>query len=481
MNTSRSSDEIARAPIHRAARLDRGRSAVVDRLNRLLLGENLWYLPFRFVLLVTVVGIGLAHCLYVLTLANPNLWIALIGVLLTTLIGTVGVCLILFAYWKALTGAKELEPFLLGALALVVAIGFSVEAFAGLTWLLWDHGALGVTASTDLTLWDVEQLFMWNVVDGIPLLDIPRALAWERPTLTSGFWVGVMLVGFRVVVLVPIIGLGALALQASQHAARKALAEFRDEEWNVIKAEQRQMLHSRWDRFIVLITHGASALCVLAVVGAIVAVSFAVRYLITVGVEADSSWLRYWLDAPAHSSFTVPVVDHEVRPLWLLDVGDVVASVAIVALVLIAMYFLALALILPLAVGPGLWRVMAVLAGCSMVLLWCQALAAVAIALVNIGFADPATAIATGDEYRTSVEWFGWHATKLAPLVDIPSTTNWTLSNPYHDRWTGALTVLLRLLMVLIVFWPVGMLVGITVEETKHRSALQAGRARGPS
>ena len=74
------------------------------------------------------------------------------------------------------------------------------------------------------------------------------------------------------------------------------------------------------------------------------------------------------------------------------------------------------------------------------------------------------------------MEWFGWNATKLAPFVDVPSTTDWTLSNPYHDRWIGGLTVFLRLLMVAIVFWPIGLLAGITVEETKLRALAANGK-----
>ena len=163
-------------------------------------------------------------------------------------------------------------------------------------------------------------------MDSIPLLDIPRAVTWERPAVTSGMWVSVMLVGLRVVVLVPIVGLGALAVKASQHEARDLISRFRDEEWDVLAAEQRWCLESRWDRFVLMVTRGASGLCVVTVVGGIVAVSFADPLLITIGVEADSSLLREWLNAPAHSSFTIPLIDHEVHPLWLLDVGDVVAS-----------------------------------------------------------------------------------------------------------------------------------------------------------
>jgi hypothetical protein len=458
---------------------ERGPRGFINVLQRILLSEELRYLPYGALLVVVLIAILLARGLYILTLDSPNLGIALTGVLLSTFAATVGVGVILFAYWKALTGSAHLEPFLLGALFFVVAIGFSVEAFSGLTWLLWKHDALDVAATTDLSLWDVEELFLWNVIDAVPLLDIPGALSWERPAGTSGFWVGAMLVGFRVAVIVPVIGLGALAFQGSQQAAKKALNEFRDDEWNVLKVEQRKRLHSRWDRFLLLITRGASGLIVIAVVSGIVVVSLVTRYLVTIGVEIDSSWVRYWLEAPANSSVTIPILEHEVEPVWLLEVGDVVASVLIFAFVSVAIYFLAAALLFPLAIGPMHWRIAAVVLVFSLIFLLCQALAAMSIALINMGFVQTTSEIPAGDEYRTSVEWFGWNAARLAPLVDVPSTTAWTLSNPYGDRWIGSLTVVLRAVMSLIVFWPVGTLVAITVEEAKLRT-LAASRSDDP-
>ena len=381
---------------------------------------------------------------------------------------------ILFTYWKILTGPTRLEPFLLAALCLLVAIGFSVEAFAGLTWLLWEHGALGVTASSDLTLWDVEHLLLWNVVDSIPLLDIPRAVTWERPAVTSGMWVSECWSGSESSSL---FRSWAWVRSLSRHHSTKRETSFRipREEWNVLAAEQRWCLESRWDRFVLMVTRGASGLCVVTVVGGIVAVSFAIRLLITIGVEADSSLLREWLNAPAHSSFTIPLIDHEVHPLWLLDVGDVVASVVIVIAVLAAVYFLALGLLLPLAVGAVYWRIAAVLVGCSLVFLICQALAAVGVALVNIGFAEPTAAIASRKEYRTS--WVVWVERDEAGFfrgcaVDDRLDVEQPVPRPL-DRWTDRF---LRLLMVAIVFWPIGLLAGITVEETKLRALAANGK-----
>ncbi len=464
------SEQLVPTTFRDAASVTAKQPGAIARLRRVILTDELRYLDYSFHLTVILAGIGLARGLYVLTLQNTNLWLSLSGVLLTTVVASIGVSMIVLAYWDALTGTARLEPFLLGALFLVVAIAFSVEAFAGLTWLLWKHHALGVSAPADFSLWDAEHLFLWNVVDSVPLLDIPRAMAWQRPAVTSGFWVGAMLVAFRIAVLLPIIGLGALGLQVSHQSARKELEKFRDEEWNVIETDNREQLESRWDRPVLMIKRGASALAVVGVVIAIVATSFGVRFLTTIGVDADSSWPRQWLDTVAHSRYTLPLLHREVRPLWLLNVADVTVSIAIVAIVLLVIYLLALALLFALAVGSLTWRIAAVLVGCSLVVLVCEAFAAVAVALVNLGFAEPAMAIPVGREYATSLEWFGWNAARLAPLADVPSTTNWTLGNPFHDRWIGALTVLLRLLMVLIVLWPVGMLVAITVEEARRRA-----------
>jgi hypothetical protein len=446
------------------------RRGVAYRLERIFLSDKLLSLPYGILLGVTLLAILFARGLYALTLESPHLWLALAGVILTTVAATVGTGIVAFSYWKALTRSRGLRPFLLGALFLVVAVGFSVEAFAGLTWLLWKHDALGVSAPGGLSLWRVEQLFLWNVIDAVPILDIPRSLSWQRPAVTSGFWVGAMLVGFRAIVLVPAIGLGALAFQASQQEARKALRTFRDIDWTQIKKEQREHAGSSWDRFLIRITNGASWLAVIAVLVGAVAVSVLVRFAVKIGVEADSSWLRDWLDAPAHSSFTIPVIDQEIHPVWLLKVGDVVGSLVILALVIFAILFLASALLLPLAIGSLPWRIAAVLVGCSLVFLLCQAFAAVSIALVHVGLAEPTTAIAPGEEYRTSIEWFAWNAAKVAPLVDVPTTTSWTLSNPFVDPFTGGLTVLLRFLMGFIVFFPVGVLVAITIEDAGARS-----------
>jgi hypothetical protein len=437
--------------------------------------SDLYDFPYGLVFVVTVIAVLLAHGLYLLTLSNHQLWIALLGVILTMAVAVTAVAVVLLALWKAYLEPTSLAPLFRGLLWSAVAIGFSLEAFAGLTWLSWKHDALGVGSNTsNLSLWQVEQLFLWNVVDAIPFLNIPSALAWPRPSVSSGLLVGALLVVFRIAVLVPIIGLGALAIKASQKGATKLFRDFRDDEWNVIKADQRELLDSRWDRFVMLATRGASGLVVAGIIFAAVSLSLLIRFVVTIGVESDSSWLRHWLDSPAHSSFVIPIIDHEVKPLWLLEVGDVAASVVIAVLVIIATIYLLLALALPFSIGPVIWRVAAVVVACSLVLLICQALSAVAVALVNIGFAEPTSAIAAGREYRTSMEWFGWNAAKMAPLADIPATTNWTLSNTYKDRWIGGLTVIQRCFTAIIVLVPVALLIEITVEEAKLRSLPRA-------
>ncbi|MFG3690794.1 hypothetical protein [Micromonospora sp. NPDC047740] len=85
---------------------------------------------------------------------------------------------------------------LLAFLTAAAAVMVSVEAFAAIT---------AAMAGGDADLWAIERLYMWHLVDSVPLLDIAGRLEWTEPPVLPGIDGRLLILGFKLVVIPPLV------------------------------------------------------------------------------------------------------------------------------------------------------------------------------------------------------------------------------------------------------------------------------------
>jgi hypothetical protein len=108
---------------------------------------------------------------------------------------------------------RMLERFVRVSVGLPAAYSFSVLMLASLffssvSFVLLQEGKLALApgSSPDVTLASLSDFFLWHFLDAVPLLKIPETLKWGVPlTYTSGT-VGLIVLVFKVVVILPVIG-----------------------------------------------------------------------------------------------------------------------------------------------------------------------------------------------------------------------------------------------------------------------------------
>jgi hypothetical protein len=108
---------------------------------------------------------------------------------------------------------RMLARFVRVSVALPAAYSFSVLMLASLffssvSFVLVQQGKLALApgSSHDVTLASLSDFFLWHFLDAVPLLKITETLKWDVPlTYTSGT-VGLIVLVFKVVVILPVIG-----------------------------------------------------------------------------------------------------------------------------------------------------------------------------------------------------------------------------------------------------------------------------------
>jgi len=108
---------------------------------------------------------------------------------------------------------RMLERFVQVSVGLPAAYSFSVLMLASLffssvSFVLVQQGKLALApgSSHDVTLASLSDFFLWHFLDAVPLLKITETLKWDVPlTYTSGT-VGLIVLVFKVVVILPVIG-----------------------------------------------------------------------------------------------------------------------------------------------------------------------------------------------------------------------------------------------------------------------------------
>jgi hypothetical protein len=125
------------------------------------------------------------------------------------------------ALWWAFTGGRIhtwlREGRTQATLSPLAVVLFASVSFAGLTILLYQAGHLELHGSKELAdedlIWDeVTEFFLWHLFDTVPLLDVPETLRWQKPFKYSDSLSGLILLGYKSLVIFPLLQVGGAIL-----------------------------------------------------------------------------------------------------------------------------------------------------------------------------------------------------------------------------------------------------------------------------
>jgi hypothetical protein len=95
------------------------------------------------------------------------------------------------------------------AVSAILVLALLTEVFTAATALLVTQGTIttggGNIADSDI-YWRTEVLYLWQFADAIPAIDAPTTLNWKAPYHLDGISGGSLLLGFKILVLLPIVG-----------------------------------------------------------------------------------------------------------------------------------------------------------------------------------------------------------------------------------------------------------------------------------
>jgi hypothetical protein len=105
--------------------------------------------------------------------------------------------------FNALQKVGRFTPFIYSFNVLWIAMVF----FSSVTYVLVEHELMKFSGSAeqDVSPEALLDFYGWHFLDALPLLKVNETLHWEKPLTYDSAWVGLLLLGFKVTVIVPVI------------------------------------------------------------------------------------------------------------------------------------------------------------------------------------------------------------------------------------------------------------------------------------
>jgi hypothetical protein len=105
--------------------------------------------------------------------------------------------------FHALRKVGRFTPFIYSFNVLFIAMVF----FSSVTYVLVEHELVRFSASSerDVSPEALNDFYLWHILDALPLLKVTETLRWEKPLTYDSAWVGLLLLGFKVTVILPVI------------------------------------------------------------------------------------------------------------------------------------------------------------------------------------------------------------------------------------------------------------------------------------
>jgi len=168
-----------------------------------------WYLRFASGLFVMTVPYIFFAWLSRVLLARLPLWLQMACFVLWGVLLGAALLLISTKQWRQ----RVLEPLARYHIALPAAYSFQVLMlaclfFSSVTFVLVQSNLMSMTGgSADaVTPGSISDFFLWHFLDAVPLLKVNETLGWRPPLTYDSVSVGCMLLLFKAVVILPVIG-----------------------------------------------------------------------------------------------------------------------------------------------------------------------------------------------------------------------------------------------------------------------------------
>lgn len=392
---------------------------------------------FRRSLAFGVLSFGCVHLLGWWAVSSDGTIGQVLGVGLAMAVAALSLLTLAWVFWQILARPDEPAPYVIATLGSASTVGVSIAAFGSLTTVLAQRGRLATGGEGAPSLLEMEALYLWNLLDSIPVLGVTEALHWDPPVVMLDASGGALVLTFKVLLLVPLVrvlvaGLHQLVSTLTSMAGRAPnLAGLREGSQWPAKRSFRALL-------VVMIAVGVVLWTV---------TSWAVLELVVRRSSVADVWLSSVVPA------RIDVAGASISTSWWPVALDIVGAWVVASM--------AWAVADPIAdseVFAGAHSGLSAVALGAM-LVWLFVLAtmaasAVALVLLHVGAAHASTDMTAAGEVGTTLEWFSWHLVDALPLLDVTSTLHWTLDGDYTDRWTGLVLVAMRCVMVLVLFLP---------------------------
>jgi hypothetical protein len=427
--------------------------------------EYAWPAIVAWAVATAVIMVGLCRLLLSYTVgARPA--IAVPAIALVCVAAAVCVFGIAWVDWRNRRhNEREGVRFILGAGMSLVAIGVCIEAFAGVTTVLWRSDLIAGPADIGPSLWRSEEYYLWHLVNWLPLVDIVKGVRWREPTVFGDSTSGALLLCFQALLVAPLLRIGVGAYRWVTARLLEAESKWlRGQELRRLAAEDRSPSREE------LAGDERTRMPWLAVVllAASPVVASAVMPLIFEPGHGLDTWWTQRIEGTAASFLrTAPQwisVVARTAPQWI----SVVALVAIIG-----------------SVAGLLWErylwvrdrhalAQAVVSYAALVGFAVVTAAALNLALLHVGVAAARPALPAGGHVRAAIEAQLWHLAD-APGRDLPNALHWSLPHDFVDRWSAGLFLVTRLFLVGVLAVPVAQAVMSFAHFHMRRPAAPAG------
>lgn len=178
-------------------------NGVLGWLNHI--GERVWRIV---VILVSFLGVVAASwgLRYILDMATKLHWLAGLTLSVVLIIILFG---LLWLFWRhppssIICGKYPWQGLVFNLTFVVLA---AIAVMATLSYILHDARLVQYTSSHPITVGRLLDYYAWHLVDSIPVLEIWRVFDVDIPAKGEGFWVGFLVLVFRVLIIAPSIAL----------------------------------------------------------------------------------------------------------------------------------------------------------------------------------------------------------------------------------------------------------------------------------
>lgn len=166
------------------------------------------YFSFFGWLFVSLVPISFFYWLSPLILDRLTTWLQVIVFVIWGLLLIIGLLSVATEKYRERVLTRLLK---LGRLAPVVysfnLLMIAILFFSSVTYVLANHGALKLNGPTGAKISPevIRDFYSWHFLQAIPLLKVNETLHWKEPLTYDSGWVGLVLVMFQLLVIVPVI------------------------------------------------------------------------------------------------------------------------------------------------------------------------------------------------------------------------------------------------------------------------------------